>query len=148
MTSFAAGGFAKGFATGFINERNRRLETEKSQDEITLRYQLEALSKKKSEWEEQQKKDSETIETAKAIGEQVGDPEFAPKAAKLLQRGIYTPQQILEEYERGGFRRKPTKDATVEVPNTERSFNRQTNVKVPLGVMAQPVSMQTLPKFF
>jgi len=54
----SAGAFMKGFANGFVNERNRRLQDQKETDQMTLQYRLKDLSDQRDRARAQREKDS------------------------------------------------------------------------------------------
>ncbi len=141
MASFAAAGFAKGFATGFINERNRRLDTEKSKDEITLRYQLENLTSQKEDWKKKQEQEQKYLDGAKFVSKQIDNPAFASTALEYIRQG-YDPSDVIQKYQNGEFEQLKPQAQTIEIPNPD--------VKpkvVPAGVdMTQNVSPAELQK--
>jgi len=143
MTSFGAAGFAKGFATGFINERNRRLDEQKSKDEITLRYQLENLSKQKEEWKTKRDEENEMKANAEFVAKHVGDSSFAATAYEFLKTKKYTPKDLIEDYQADRFRRKTPATQTIEIPNPEVN-PKISDVAVPPGV--QNLEMTTSPE--
>lgn len=132
--------FVKGFAEGFINERNRRLETKKEEDQLSMRYRLEQLSKDQERRQTQRDKDKEIIDQAKALANSFNDPSFAPKAAELLKSGR-DAKYIIGEWDRGAYKKKTNTTQTLEIPNPAR----KNTMSMPAGVLSSDVQVEQPP---
>ena len=134
MTSPGFAGFVTGFAQGLKGQLDRAQDKADKEDELSLQYRLQSLQKQKSLRDEQKLKDEELIKSAKSLGEMANDPQFGNYSIQLL-RGGFTPQQIMEMYNKGQFVKdnKSTQDITVKTANPDLQVP-QTQMKVPLGV--------------
>ena len=132
MTSAGLSGFAKGFATGFVNERNRRLDEQKDMDQMSLKYRLEELSKQKADWQKKQEEEDSYINDGKFVAKQVGDPSFAAVAAQYRKAG-FQPDEIMKMYTNGNFKKNVPTEQTVKIDNPDVSTNRLAT-KIPDGV--------------
>mgnify|MGYP003562615704 FL=1 len=145
MASSAMSGFVKGFANGFVNERNRRLQEEKETNQMTLQYRLKDLSDQRDRARAQREKDAEIIKQAKNFGDLIGDPSIAPTAAKWFQGGG-TQDGLLQEIQPGGsLYKKPQEGITVERRNPELDTNK--GIKIP-PVVANTVPVAEVPADF
>jgi hypothetical protein len=106
--------FLEGFAQGFTQERNRRLEKEQRNEELKLQYAMPELMKRKGEWEAQKEKDKSYSQQATTLAQQVGDPSFVSAAMQELKNGV--PYQTMQERIAKGHYAKTKKDTTVVVP--------------------------------
>jgi len=129
----SAGAFMKGFANGFVNERNRRLQDQKETDQMTLQYRLKDLSDQRDRARAQREKDAEVIKQAKSFAGVVQDPEIAPIAAKWFQGGGSWDGLLKELEPGGGLYKDNNKGVTVETNNPDRM---KTTTKVPAAVTA------------
>jgi len=132
MASSAMSGFVKGFANGFVNERNRRLQEEKETNQMTLQFRLKSLSDDQDRARTKREKAQEDLKKAKSFSEYIGDNSIAPTAARWFDGGG-TWDGLLQELEPGGSLYKKTqKDITVETRNPELDTNK--GIKIPQAV--------------
>lgn len=110
--------FVKGFAEGFINERNRRLDEKKEIDQMTLRYRLEELSKQKSLRDAQKLKEEEQARLAKDFAASVNTPDFAPQALLELKAGM-SVETLRERWDKKRYQRAKSDGITIKTKNPE-----------------------------
>lgn len=139
-----AGSFASGFATGFINERNRRLDAQKETDQITLKARMDALAKESDRYYEKSKKEEEQNAQAKNLAEFYKDPKLEVPIRKFLAGGR-TADEFGKLYEDGQFEFTQPTGKTVDIPNPDVAANKA-KVVVPAGVdTTVPPVDETLP---
>lgn len=137
MTSIGAGAFAQGFAQAFTAQLQRRQEAKDRENQMTLQYRLQELSKQRDEWKTKRDQEQELINRAKFVAQKYNDPSLASVALDYFKNG-YSVQQFSELMDSGQLQKKSQNQGMeVEIPNPEVSFN-QRKVAVPAGVdMAQ-----------
>lgn len=135
--------FLSGFAEGFTNERNRRLDREAQKEDIAFKYKFDALREKKTKWEEKKAKESQMAKQAAMVAEAVGDREFAGVAMEHLSAGV-SFDSLLEDARKGKFQRDPnaTNTKTVDVASTAMpSYDSLMETTKPTTAMPEGVEM-------
>ena len=106
--------FLEGFAQGFTQERNRRLEKEQRNEELKLQYAMPELMKRKGEWEAKKQEEKDMSDNATMLANQAGDPSFYNAAMQELKAKV--PVTTIQERIQKGHYVQKKKDATVVVP--------------------------------
>lgn len=145
MASSAMSGFVKGFANGFVNERNRRLQEEKETNQMTLQFRLKNLSDEQDRARAKREKAQEDLKKAKSFSEYIGDPSIASTAAKWFDGGGTWDGLLQEVQPDGSLYKKTQKDITVETRNPELDTNK--GIKIP-PVVANTVPVAEVPTGF
>lgn len=141
MTDVGVAGFAKGFATGFTNERNRRLDQEDKVNNMGLQYRLEALAKDKDARNKKKLEEDGYVKDGQSISQMVGDPQFAADAARMRAAGL-SSESIMEKWQKGNFRRKAPAETTIKVDNPNLPASRL-DQNLPAGVEGNVSGIKT-----
>jgi len=115
--------FLSGFAEGFTTERKSRIDRENEKEDMSFKYNMDALTKQRDKREKTSLQETEYANQAKLIAKEIGDPSFAPVAMDYLRNGI-TVDAVLSDARAGNFKKDPSGAATqpsrtIELPTTK-----------------------------
>lgn len=118
--------FLSGFAEGYINERNRRLEEQSRKDEIKFRYKMDYLTSQRELRTKKKQEEQDLYKKASSLAQQLGDPDSTQTFFQELKNGM--------DYETG--QKRIAEGAYVRNPNYQKPAQ---TIKVPKAV-SQTVS--------
>lgn len=130
MTTAGMGGFAKGFANGFVTTFTAAQQRKHEADQLTLKDRLDALREDRETRKKKQEEESQYLKDGENLAGMLGDPTYAPQLAKMRASGI-SSDSILDMARKGNLRpnKSYTTDKTVEMPNQQ--LDSTTGFKVP-----------------
>jgi hypothetical protein len=113
-------GFIAGFAETVVDQYNKNAERQDAEKQMTLKYRLDALQKKRDEWDAQQKADKELMDSATWAAGQIPGADPADVADIMKRAKINDPKEVLQLYSDGQLSLNSKPGAiTVEVPNAD-----------------------------
>lgn len=113
--------FISGFAEGYINERNRRLEREAEKEDTQFKYGMDILMQNRERREKKRLEETELANKARSIAQNLGDPDFAATALSELRAGVDT-ETLQKRYAERSYQKNP------------KYVKKETTYKVPQGV--------------
>ncbi|AXP07719.1 hypothetical protein SmphiM6_28 [Sinorhizobium phage phiM6] len=111
--------FLSGFAKGYINERERRLDEQNRKDEIKFKYKMDTLVSQRELRTKKKQEEEEAYNQAKALASQMGDPNAVGTFFNEIAIQKISPETLQKRIADGAYQKnenytQPTQ--TIKVP--------------------------------